>query len=403
MQACKKVLASGVLCAVGLLAVFPQGADAGDIQALQGKKDQLGKKIASQKAALQSKQNESKDNAAALQEIQGEISAVQARIAQLDGEIAAAQDRIAQKAAEIAVKQKEFDARKATLSERLVAIYKNGNPKLLEVLFQSQDFSDFLTRFEYMNYIAKKDQSLLADIKAMKDALEADKAALEQEKARLDQMKAEQESARLTLAEQEKEREVIAERLKKEEAQINEQLRQMNADSAAIGAQIAELQRQAAAEAAARARAMAQNGAIAGVAANGPITVSHSGYIWPLPSSHRITSPYGPRYSPFGYGEFHMGTDIGAPNGSPIVASRSGRIIIQVYHPSYGNYVVIDHGDGYSTVYAHMSGFASSLGADVAAGQVIGFVGSTGASTGAHLHFEVRINGQHTNPMAFIG
>lgn len=403
MGTCKKILASGMITALGVCAIMPQGVEANDIQALQGKKDNISKNIASAESALKAKQNESRDNAAALADIQNNIANVKAQIVRLEGEIQNSQQRIEAKTAEIAVKQKEFDARKAALSDRLVSIYKNGDPSFLEVLFQAEDFGDFLTRFEYMNYIAKKDQSLLADIKKMKDALEADKMALEAEKAALNQMKVQQEASRNTLVAQEAEREKIAARLKEEESEIDAQIRQMNADSAAIGAQIVALQRQAAAEAAARAAAQMQGGTIASVTANGPITVSASGYTWPVPSSHLITSPYGPRFSPFGYGEFHMGVDIGAGMGSPIVAARSGRIIIQVFHPSYGNYVVVDHGDGYSTVYAHMSAFACAPGAEVASGQVIGFIGSTGASTGPHLHFEVRINGQHTNPMAYIG
>lgn len=412
MNVCKKTISTCLLAVFGMLSVFPMSADASSISELQGKKDKLANEIQNKKESRENTRSQKSETEKALNIIKGDIEKTRQRISELNVQLDESQKQIDIKTIEIDEKQKEYDKRKEILDKRLVDIYKNGDPSLLDVLFEANSFSDFLTRFEYMSYIADKDQELLKEIKELKTALEQEKINLEIEKNRFYSLKSEQEVRQSGLESQEVEKEKMAAELSAEEQALSNEIAEMSAASEAIGNQIAEIQRreaeEAAARAAAQAAAMAQGSVTAGqmpmAAVNMSSTVSNSGYLWPVPSSHRITSPYGVRSNPFtgGY-DFHMGTDIGAPMGTPVIASRPGKIIIQVYHPSYGNYVVVDHGDGISTVYAHLSGFACAPGAIVDAGQVIGFIGSTGSSTGAHLHFEVRINGQHTNPMAFIG
>lgn len=409
MNSCKKTISTCLLAAFGFIFAFPISADASSIGELQGKKDKLASEIQSKKNSREATRVQKDENEKALNFIKNDIEKTKARIDELNVELELSQERIDLKTAEIREKEKEFDKRKNILDSRLVDIYKNGDPSILDVLFESQSFSDFLTRFEYMSYIADKDQELLKEIKEMKEALENEKISLEIEKNRYYSLKSEQEARQNGLQSQEAEKEKMVADLAAEEQALSNEIAEMSAASEAIGNQIAEIQRREAEEAAARAAAAMAQGSIAAgqmpmATVNMSSTVSTSGYLWPVPSSTRITSPYGARSNPFtgGY-DFHMGTDIAAPMGTPTISSRPGKIIIQVFHPSYGNYVVVDHGDGISTVYAHLSGFACAPGAIVEAGQVIGFIGSTGSSTGAHLHFEVRINGQHTNPMAFIG
>jgi murein DD-endopeptidase MepM/ murein hydrolase activator NlpD len=153
-----------------------------------------------------------------------------------------------------------------------------------------------------------------------------------------------------------------------------------------------EAQRRAAAAAAAAARRAA------GVAAMAPVQGGIAGDLsWPV--SGPVTSPFGYRQSPFGGGiEFHMGLDIAAAMGTPIAASAPGRVISASWYGGYGNYILIDHGGGISTGYAHCSAIFVSPGQDVQKGQAIGAVGSTGASTGPHLHFEVRVDGRPVDP-----
>jgi murein DD-endopeptidase MepM/ murein hydrolase activator NlpD len=128
-----------------------------------------------------------------------------------------------------------------------------------------------------------------------------------------------------------------------------------------------------------------------------------SGYVWPLPCSQRVTSRFGNRSDPFtGETRYHSGIDIDGygNDGAPVIAAASGTVITASFDSAYGNYVIIDHG-GTSTVYAHMSGLAVSEGQNVSQGQTIGYVGSTGASTGPHLHWEVAVNGQRVNPLNY--
>ena len=137
---------------------------------------------------------------------------------------------------------------------------------------------------------------------------------------------------------------------------------------------------------------------------SGGTAPSTSEFVWPCPSSKRVTSPYGERIHPVKKTKsFHTGVDIGASKGKDIVAAASGKVIVAAYNSAYGNYIVVDHGGGVSTMFAHMSAFVSKVGDVVVAGDTIGKIGSTGMSTGPHLHFEVRINGKHTSPNRYIG
>ena len=132
-------------------------------------------------------------------------------------------------------------------------------------------------------------------------------------------------------------------------------------------------------------------------------SVSASGFVWPCPSSTRVTSEYGYRIHPLtGTKKMHNGIDIGASTGTPIVAAASGTVAAASYNSSMGNYVMIDHGDSLYTVYMHCSAFNVSAGDTVSAGSTIAFVGSTGNSTGPHLHFSVRLNGSYVNPWNYV-
>lgn len=134
----------------------------------------------------------------------------------------------------------------------------------------------------------------------------------------------------------------------------------------------------------------------------GPTSNSSSGFIRPVASS-TITSSYGPRVHPVtGQYKVHTGVDFAASTGTPFVAAKDGVVTAAEYHPAYGNMVIIDHGGGFSTLYAHASQLKVSVGQKVKQGQVVSLVGSTGYSTGPHAHFEIRINGQHVNPMDYI-
>lgn len=295
-------------------------------------------------------------------------------------DIANAESQIQVTETEINNKQQDLDGRLAIFNTRLKEIYMYGDVDFLEVLLQSSDLTDFLTRFEYLRYIAENDQRLLEEVKILKQALEDEKASLVTQKNDLEAKKAEHvsRSEELKVASA-KQQEIIS----SIQGDIDEEMAMLDAfeeESNKIATQIVNLQ--------------SKNGT----------APSASQFVWPCPSSKRVTSSYGMRTHPIKKTKsMHTGVDIGASSGSNIVAAAPGTVIMAAYNSAYGNYTIIDHGGGLSTMYAHQSAFVAKVGDTVMAGDVIGKVGSTGLSTGPHLHFEVRINGQHTSPNPYIG
>jgi murein DD-endopeptidase MepM/ murein hydrolase activator NlpD len=207
--------------------------------------------------------------------------------------------------------------------------------------------------------------------------LEATEAELEASKTELDERKAELDT-QITAAQQ-----LVAE-ITAEESEYTAAKAELEAQEEAVTKQINQL--------------------LAQLAAQNTTVVSESGYLWPLPGYTSISSYFGYRTHPVTgqVNSFHGGIDIPAPKNTKILASRSGQVIISAYNSSYGNYVVLNHGNNQVTLYAHMNSRAVSVGDTVKQGQVIGYVGTTGSSTGYHLHFEVRINGTQVNPLQFF-
>jgi murein DD-endopeptidase MepM/ murein hydrolase activator NlpD len=237
---------------------------------------------------------------------------------------------------------------------------------------------------EFIQY----DNSVMDTLLALQAQIESDKADLESSKAEEEAAKAEQETAK---AEQ-----------KSKQAEVDALITQISAQEDELEAQEAELKKAAAA---ADAQIKAKEKELAAQIAK---VVSESGFQWPLSGSYNtLSSLYGSRIHPVtGKPSNHTGIDIPAPSGTPIYAAKSGVVSTSVYGSgsswSYGNYVVISHSDGTSTLYAHMSKRAVSEGQTVKQGAVIGYVGTTGRSTGNHLHFEVRVNGNRTDPINYF-
>ncbi|MBR4945172.1 MAG: peptidoglycan DD-metalloendopeptidase family protein [Peptococcaceae bacterium] len=282
---------------------------------------------------------------------------------------------------EIANKQRDYDGRMAIFNLRLKEMYQYGEVNFLEVLLQSSSLSDFLTRFEYLKYIANNDKKLLDEVTAMKSTLEDQKKSLDSMKVSLEANKKTQleKSAELAAATQAQQQ--LVNQINSDLNAQFEILEDLEAESKAIASQIKAIQ----------AKNSSNN------------TSAPGAYVWPCPSSRLITSEYGYRIHPIqGTKKMHTGIDIGAKSGTDIVAAAGGTVIMAQYYGGYGNCVIVDHGGGVSTLYAHMSKIGVSNGQKVSAGQSIGKVGSTGNSTGPHLHFEVRINGNTQNPRNYV-
>jgi murein DD-endopeptidase MepM/ murein hydrolase activator NlpD len=269
---------------------------------------------------------------------------------------------------------------------RLVELYQEGDHSAIEVVLGASSLSEMVDRLDYMQAVARQDTRIVGQVAA---------ARVELRSARARTAKVQQKVAASTR--------VIAYR-RDQVAALRESLLADGRSLAAVRDQrqhsLADT-RESEEEWLAEASAMRQaNVAIASAISSPPSSPTSSppssaGLIWPV--SGPINSPYGMRW-----GSLHPGIDIGAGTGTPIKAAASGRVVVAGYSGGYGNLTVIDHGNGIVTAYAHQSSLAASAGQQVAQGQVIGYVGSTGFSTGPHLHFEVRVNGSPVDPLGYL-
>ena len=390
------------------------------IEALEAQKSELEQQISdlnSQKSAgLDAKAN--LDSLAAV--TQQKIAAAESLSAQLAQQIETTGATIAEKETAIESTFNKF-------LDRLVVSYEEGDASYLSIILNSSDMADFLTKMDMVSSMLEYDRNLKIQYQNEKTELEAAKISLEEASALQEELISDLEADK---AEYESLSEQQANYIKSLESDISKANSALEAATAQDNAlneqleaylyQLAEQQRQleaqrAAEEAARQAAAAAASAANSGSddtsaqqAANDNSSGADAsnyyvggGFAWPLPGNSYISSGFGWR-TLGGYSDFHRGIDIPAPYGTPIHASKGGQVVIATGHGSYGNYVVIDHQNGESTLYAHQSMLGCSVGQYVNQGDVIGYVGSTGYSTGNHLHFEVRINGEAQNPLGFV-
>ncbi len=314
-----------------------------------------------------------------IEEVQAKISAITVRLNAINGEIQIIEGNIVTKEAEIAQATEQFNKKKEEFYQNLRSKYEEGNVEYTAIILDSVNLTDFINNNEYYRIIKAREEAMIQEIKAQREALEVQKAELE--------------AVRGTLAE--KQAQVLQEKAQQdiEKKKLDSQKSYFASLSSEYKSQLAKEQAELASIQAKIAAALA-----AQQAAGGKVYTGNGVFRWPVPASSRITSDYGYRTSPiFGVSEFHKGIDISAPSGSSVVAAEEGRVLLSYYSSSFGNTVVIDHGSGLLTLYAHLSSRSVSAGQDVSKGQGIGAVGSTGWSTGPHLHFQVTNKGDIFN------
>lgn len=376
--------------AIGSMTAY--GVSQSEIDALEQKKNDLKNQkdqVGVQLAGLQNEQAAVLEQKAALDEqnelARQEIDLINEQIAIYDG-------LIADKEVELDEARLLEEAQKEKFRSRMRAMEENGTMDYVSFIFQASSFAELLTRVDNISEVLESDKALEAQyiaarenvevVKSEYEAIQADqlikRAELEESKAKLE----------LEIADAAK---LIAEL----EEDIEEYKRQFAANEAAewqVQAEIDEMTKQF-------------NKQQEELKQQGQTVVSGSGsFSWPTPGSNVVTSRFGWRIHPiFQTEKYHSGVDIAAYAGTPIYASDGGTVQTAVYSSSYGNYVVINHGNGYTTLYAHQSSMAVSAGQTVSKGQVIGYVGSTGWSTGPHLHFEISYNGARVDPAGYFG
>ena len=313
----------------------------------------------------------------------------------------------------IAEKQAELDEateRETALNEqyklRLRAMEESGSVSYWSVLFHASSFTNLLDRLDMIQEIAEADRTMLRELQQAADEIVAARTEVEQGRTQLQEAKdelavletqlaeerAEADEILVELASNQKELEASGAMYEQLEAEVRQQITETQA---AYEAALADEEAQRQIEAA---RQEAASGSI-----STPSSPSSSGFIYPLGASGFVTDAYGYRYHPiYGYYKFHPAVDFAVPQGTPIYATKSGTVTAATYNKYNGYYVAINHNDGYTSLYAHMTNFVVSVGQTVSQGEVIGYVGSTGYSTGPHMHFEITYGGASVNPMEYV-
>ncbi len=320
-----------------------------------------------------------------------EAASLTRQIEKLNEDIEEKKEEIVQAQAELDEAQRVADQQYEDMKLRIQYLYENGNPSYLEMFLTADSIGDFLNKSTYVKAMSEYDRKMMDEYIAQKEAVAAAKAVLESEEEELELMA---DAAK-------EQKETVEALIKKKTAEIQSyqaQIDSQNSEAAEFKEDLEEqekllnqIEEQIAAAALANASMDDGDGGA-------------SGFVWPCPSSRRITSGFGPRTQPVpGASTNHKGIDIGAAHGSSIVAAAGGRVTTSTYSGSAGNYIVISHGNGLSTVYMHCSALYVSAGDVVSAGQSIAAVGSTGFSTGPHLHFGVIKNGAYVNPRNYVG
>lgn len=333
-----------------------------------------------------------KDTLSYIEKLDKKTEKVETELEQLKGKIAETEDYLVSANKELKEAQEEEQKQYDTMKKRIKYMYENGNQDYMDILFRSQSMGDLLNRAEYVEKISSYDKRVFQEYQKIKNKVEQKKAGIESKLSELEGLKEEQIAEKAALSE-----------LKKRK---KEELRQYDRNLAESQEKADEYARQAAkAEAEVEKLLEQKQDEIdrANAAGGGGSGTGDGSLGWPLTVSGRISSSFGRRSSPTaGASTYHKGIDIAVSSGTPIVAAGAGTVVTAAYSSSAGNYVMISHGSRLYTVYMHCSRLAVKQGDTVERGQIIAYVGSTGISTGSHLHFGVSKDGAYVNPMRYV-
>ena len=404
---------------------------------------------AASRSAIESLQSQQASLTVQKAELQKKLDGIRSSQGQALNKKNLVEQQLTEKEAELEQAKAKEAGYQAEFEQRVRAMEERGNVSYWSVLFQASDFSDLLDRIDMIGEIMDADDQVLDQLAEARQAVAQAKTDLEASRQGQQETLAQQQSQQAQLQAQQAEVDQLIQEIATQGDVYAKQIEKLEATQDDVAQQIAEAEatyqkhlaaekaaaEKAAAEKAAAEKAAAEQAAKAAQAAaqkaaqqqkqqssgsasgssgsssssgsqSSQTTVSASGFLWPIASSHRVTSPFGWRTHPItGRQHLHGGIDIAAPNGTPIMASKAGVVVISQYGSSYGNYVVISHPDGTRTLYAHMSQRNVSAGDTVRQGQTVGLVGSTGSSTGNHLHFETwtgSSSSSRVNPMQFF-
>lgn len=364
-----------ILC---INAFYPAYAD--ELDDKQQELDAINQQMESQQYLVDQATRQQKSILGQIQDLDNNMNKTQKDINSTNYSLNQLKGTIKQTEQEINQKQLSISQQTDTLGERLVYIYEGGAVSYLQVLLSSTSINDFLTRYDMLKAIIDEDVRLIESINRERKALDSKKSDLEVKLKEVERTQLLYQQQQNDLAEQKKNKKVLLSSVDQEKEKLQAALDELEQTSRNLEAYI-------------RSRRSGGGGSAVGT---GSMT-------WPCPGYTTVTSPYGMRYHPIlKVRKMHTGVDLNAPGGAKIVAADSGTVICATWQTGYGKTIIIDHGNGTSTLYGHLDDYAVADGDTVKKGQTIGYADSTGWSTGNHLHFEVRINGSPTNPLSYL-
>lgn len=353
-----------------------------DLSQLQEQQQELQNKMQEVGQDLNEVQDELTENLQQIQIIDEKIEQAQKDLEELTNKIEKINQNNKKLEQKLKVATKNYEKQKKLLEARLVAIYEAGETQYLDVILSSADLSEFLSNYVLVTEIASYDTQLLEEVEEKKQIIELAKQHLDENLAQLNIMKTSQEKNSKILQNTKILRENYTAKLSEQEKEVQAKIDEYKFQYEEVNREIL--------------KTALADGLLADYV-GGEMT-------WPIPGYSTISSPYGMRVHPItGVYTLHTGVDVKAPTGADFVAANDGIVTKAYFNPAYGNMVMVDHGGGISTLYAHGSEILVRVGQPVKKGEPVLKVGSTGYSTGPHAHFEVRINGQVTSPMEYIG
>lgn len=385
----KTIMAIIALIAFLAISILPQFiyVRADNVSTLKEKLERAESEKKEAQNKLNSIKSDKSDVEAQKASIDRQLADVENQVYALSRDIAETEERISAKQAELDTAEQELTEYSDTYKERLRIMYENNDTSYLSVIFGAKDFSDLLYRIELVNQVVEYDKGIIKTLDDARQKIEDAKTEIEEEKEVLvlnqqiqKEKAAELESVRAA-------KQTILNNLQADEEKYKEILDAADREEESLRREIQSLTSQSS----------SNSGTSAAVYSGGALS-------WPAPSTTYVTSPYGWRFHPIQKrNKLHTGIDIGAGYGASVIAAEGGTVLRAGWNGGYGQYIVIDHGNGLSTLYAHNSTLLVSAGQVVTRGQKIALVGSTGNSTGPHLHFEVLLYGQTQDPMSYFG
>lgn len=363
-----------------LLISFSSIVGAENLNDLQNQKNQLQEQITESNEQVENIQIELTQNLEQLNNLNSKISTYESEISSLEENLSKIEKEIKEVTTKLNIIEENYTIQKKTLENRILSLYEAGDIYYIDVLLKSNSLSEFISNYYLVGQIAKYDNDLLENIERQKTQIETIQQSLTERKENLEILKKNKEKTTISLENSKIIRNSYIAKLSDDEKAMQEKIDKYQTELDNLDAQITVL-----------------------TTLNIGEDFVGGEFIWPAPGYSTITSKFGMRFHPvIKVNRVHTGTDIAMPTGSYVIASNDGVVIQATYSTSYGNMIVIDHGGGITTLYGHGSELIAKTGQTVKKGDLIMKSGSTGWSTGPHLHFEVRINGTAIDSMKFL-